>query len=325
MDAKKQLHLVLGAGAVGLFLASEISRVCAPDHLLVLSKTPSLLPVKIKKQSGQVRNMDITVQSALSSHFNAHSLCVYVCTPPEVTASLFPWFAGLLQNAQAGSSVSIFFLNNGLVHVSQVQSLVAHVPQGVCFEVWRGIVLCGFLRHIRPQHIEIEYTGGKQIYIQSILNFPNRFVGNGIELFLAQLNFFDFVHTNKMRELELAKFFTNALLGLYIGPRLLPNGSFFNFMTASELKKAAEYFCQLFSEKSSGLSIGPHFVHQTFLDTLSSTTQNINSVSLAWQQKRPNTMCYFVAEIENKIKLCLYLEARLFFQDMLQRTYYQYE
>lgn len=321
MNVQKHTHLVLGAGAMGLFIAHELSLCFPQDRLLVLSKVPTLLPVKIKKQSGQVQNAELTPQAALPADFNADFLSIYVCTPPEATPSLFSIFEEILAKGQVCGHLSLFFLNNGLIDVSAVQSLAGLLPQGVGFEVLRGLVLCGFMRHLEAQHICIEHTGGRQIFFRPIFHFPDSVAAQKLEPLLSQLNFFDFVYEDKIIELELAKFFINSLLGLWIGPKLLSNGEFFNFMSLSELEEAARHFCCLFS----ATPLDSHFVFQYFLQAVKNTSKNINSVSVSWQQGRTDTIRYFVQEIEKRIESCLHPETRLFFQNMLQRTFYQYE
>ncbi|APJ04624.1 hypothetical protein AXG55_12210 [Silvanigrella aquatica] len=113
--------------------------------------------------------------------------------------------------------------------------------------------------------------------------------------------------------MEIAKFFVNFTLGLYIGPQYLPNSNIYLLLNDKKLKSTMRIFCLLFNDKN----INIKYLEKYFHETINKTALNINSISLSWLHGNDKPIKYFTSTVEKMIKLNHNREVKKFFIDLI--------
>ncbi len=207
---------------------------------------------------------------------------IVVSTPPPQTNGVCDRLLKLLRNTNHPAEIDVWVVSNGCLSpeiseglASLSKSLGASGPQ---LNFTRGLLLAGFESSHSGETLVVTHTSGRQIYYGP--HFPS-LPFSGEDLFRLK-------EVNHIRQLELRKAFVNAALGWVIGPRQLSNAHFATLCPESKCLLLAKDFLQALPEAGSAQEL-VEFLQQTITET----SHNVNSVSLAWSRGNPSLALYF--------------------------------
>lgn len=288
-------RIILGAGALGLFLAHRILTEFTEPNLNIISKSPQKLPIFVENPKNELQEMTIPnyyLSEKLDQTFpklNKGNVIIYICLPPEKIQKAFEYIKKIVQKSENTKTIFMTFLNNGIINYNFFTYLQLFFKDKISFYLIRGIVISGFIRETHPDKLVIKNTSGKEIYY----GFYN---SNNLQLThnILPNQYLTWNYSDEIFFIEKAKFLINFVLGLYIKNRLLINSDIYSLISKKDLNLIFKNYCKLFPDKS----ITETFIENYFKITISNASSNINSISYAWYHGNKKPIDYFVAKIK---------------------------
>ncbi len=316
MLRKNEEHIVIGCGALGLFLARQLSVNIDNKKLFLFSRSSYDKETYINiSGKNEVFNHKIStnffdlldkIKSLQISLFY-----IYICLPPEEVDSLLIL---IKQSLPAHSQFVIILLNNGIVSPSIVKLLIEQEN----INIFRGIVLAGFLRHKLETRNEIRHTSGNKIYYNSYSSFKN---SKDDYKFKTLTPFFNWEQYDNILLLELAKFFVNLTLFLYLTPNILKNEDLWTIATREQIQHCSQHFASLTKHLVSEDKVSQEHLGVFCLNLLEETTKltskNTNSLTLAWSKGIKNSPLYFLQTLNKWIQESKNPESGYFFSKLI--------
>lgn len=246
---------------------------------------------------------------ALGTIKEACRILFIVATPPqhmdESVNHILDWVTTNKDTvAQRHLRMQLLVLCNGLLEPQtweRAASTSSVIPN---FSTIRCIVVAGFVRELVEGGARaiVTHTSGREIYWGEILATPPNGQGDdgtAAEILAPALHgpLFTLLPEQNMRNLELQKFFTNAVLGWWIGNNAATNGSLPAVLQKVQAFRLAQEFCSAFYCKGSEASLCNFLWH-----TVSTTASNVNSVSAAWCRGNRGLADYFRDTIKKRLQ-----------------------
>lgn len=261
MDQEKPINIVIGSGALGIFLASDL---WDPGLVGLVDVEQPCWPVFVERGK-DVRVLDRKLFRHLPSqlvhreHLLANAQNIFVCVTPDVTSSI----VNDLAMAPLPKSAVVWFCVNGLV--LDWEHIVNTSP-----DVTLCRVLChaGFSRTRGNEGTRVVHAGGNRME-WGVLR------GRAPETPKTQTLVWDFCENISRREME--KFFINIVLGAIAGDSLVSNGDVLHMLPEPELERVAQNYCDVFA----GGGMNVESLTTSFQKTARDTSANVNSLSLA--------------------------------------------
>jgi hypothetical protein len=311
-------RVIIGAGALGLFLADRILLEYRHSITHIISNSIHNLPIYIQKQNQKTHfqkfpkfflshNLD-----HIYPNFIEKNIIIYVCLPPQFINKSFEYIKIILIHCNSIENVYLVFLNNGIIHLDHLNELKNTLNKNIKLHIIRGIVLGGFNRNILQNKIEIKNTSGNEVYY----GFYNNPIHSNIKEILPAY-YFRWNFTDKILLIEKSKFLINFILGLYIGKRLLMNSAIYDILSKHDLKFIFTNYCKLFPENL----ISPHFLERYFNKTIKISSLNTNSLSYAWYHGNTKPIEYFVANMKEMAYSSNNMEVQEFFVNLIDQQF----
>jgi hypothetical protein len=309
-------RVVIGAGALGLFLSSVIQNEFPNSNLTIISKSLPNQPVFIQNIQNESKETDFPEFFLIDNidlnypKLTKENITFYICIPPELVNLSFQYINDLLLNLSGRKNIYLVFLSNGIIDYKLFYKLKNTFIKNKKFFFFliRAIVISGLMRTKLPDKIIIKNTSGNKIYygfLQNSLPMKSRFI--------LPMGYFEWIYTKKIFAMEKAKFLVNFILGLCIGNKEIPNSNIFIILSEEKRKEIFLNYCSLFP----GDEITPLYLENYFNDTIKNTSSNINSVSLSWHHGNKKPIEYFVANIEKMAYLSNNKEVHCFFKNLI--------
>ncbi len=301
------LRIVIGSGALGLFIAYRTLIEFPNTNLYVLTKTIPEKDIYIETPNNGLKKFNfnnfffIDNEKTSCPPVNNRNIFFYICLPPEQIIHLPNYLNLVLKNCNIACNYSVIFLNNGIINYKEfINSLYLKN----CLII-RCIVISGFMRTFTEKNIIIKNTSGNTIYY----GYYNKL--NTIKKYLFPKRHLNWIYNDNIFKLEKAKFITNFILGLFIGNKLLKNREILTILNSDQLDDIFTNYCIIFSDNQ----ISKKYLHFYFNKTIASTGENINSISYAWYHGNKKPFEYFLA----KIKELSYLSGNIKVQDFFSK------
>ncbi len=311
-------RVIIGAGALGLFLADRILLEYRNSKLHIISNSIYNLPIYIEKEN-QKSHLQIFPKFFLTHNldhiypnFTEKNIVIYICIPPQSINLIFEYIRKILIQFISVKNVYLVFLNNGIINIDYLNKLQKTLNKNLKLFMLRAIVLGGFKRNILEDKIEIKNTSGSEVYY----GFYNNQIQNNLNEILPSY-YFHWNYTDKIFIIEKSKFLINFVLGLYIGKRLLNNLEIYNILPKDYLKLIFTNYCKLFSQNL----ISPRFLERYFNKTIKISSLNINSLSYAWYQGNTKPIEYFVANMKEMAYSSNNMEVQEFFVNLIDQQF----
>ena len=320
LASNNYFRIVIGAGALGLFLSNIILEEYPNDNLFITSKSLEKKPIYIKKinnESNLTQLPHIILSSKLNTNYPKiieNNIIFYICLPPEAANSAFLYINLILQNIDENKKIYLIFLNNGFIDYQLFLTLQNEFRErkNLTLFLIRAIVLAGFMKIKNKNTISIINSSGKKIYYGYFQNSSLISMN-----FILPNAYFEWIYTEDIFNIEKAKFIVNFILGLCIGNNLISNENIYKILPNEKRNKIFENYCLLFPEQT--LSI--QYLENYFNDTIQNTSSNINSVSFALHHGDPKPIEYFIANIKNLAYLNNNKGVQLFFKELINLYY----
>jgi ketopantoate reductase len=276
--AKNQNILyIYGAGAVGLAVAAdallagpepaqgatkksaqdiEIIYITAKNQLKsfrVASPTAGIRfehPMSCSRVGDLSRILDGHVQSASPNELEAPGqrrlqIQIAVTTPPQhmdkSVNEILDWVTANREAVtQKNLLIQMLVLCNGLLEGTTWERAISANRVIPNFSTVRCIVVAGFAKEISEGggHALVTHTAGREIHWGAVAGtshiLPPALHGS----------LFDLIHDDDIRNLELQKFFTNAVLGWWIGNNAKNNSALTAILSQEQALVLASEFCQ---------------------------------------------------------------------------------
>ncbi|WP_186648177.1 hypothetical protein [Fluviispira vulneris] len=312
-------RIVVGAGAVGLFLAHTLKIAFPQDSLFILSKSRTVHPLTIEYVDGTRMQEDLQVMllseipHIVSSKIKSSNIYFYVTLPPEFSDRVFEYILLISKEIVEEKIITIIFLNNGLIDKKKIENFQLKLSKKVAItiQVIRALLIAGYMRTHDEKGTLVKNTGGNKIFYGT---YKNEFIDSNI--IFPQL-FYSCIYDNEIFMREKAKFITNLLLGLIINKNLLENRNVLKIISKDKLDKTLESFCKLFRENE----VKYEFIREQFMNTVHETGTNINSISYAWYHGNRQTIDYFVSELKSVMRKSKNKNAKHFMNEILKEYY----
>ncbi len=303
-------RIVVGAGALGLFLAWELQQEYPLDQHLIYSRKHVPKPIQIKTTLRGTYSLEASFYFELKTLFEnvfSQNVYFYICLPPEQVDSFFEKISPLL--VLLPFTIHFVCLSNGIFNAK----LLSKLDKKSHFSFTRGIVFAGFMRTIAPHtHTLVENTSGHKIYYGP-MNPTAEGRSNSHKFTTAKT--LDWENHCDIFSLERAKFFINLMLALYIGENLHKNSALLISPGENILKMCALHYSQLFEDQK----CDPQFCYSFLLEAVEKTKDNINSISLAWHRGDTTTLTYFLNTLIYLTTQTTHINAVLFYKELLQQ------
>jgi hypothetical protein len=306
-------RIVIGGGALGLFIASCISKEFSNSNLTILTKSKIKQPVLVQDLTHNISQFHFQ-NIVLSKNFKNTSIklpqstpfaILYICIPPDLIKKSYQYISKIINYNYHIKKFFIIFLNNGIVDHNIIKIFNKKTLVFI-----RCIVLSGFLREIKDNSTIIINTSGKNVYYGSSAKISKPHLSK-----ILPMEYLKFNYKKNIFNIEKAKFITNFLLGLCIGKKILPNSEIFKILPKEQRKIVFKNFCLLFP----GTSITPLFIEKYFTETIKNTAENFNSISVSWHNGNSKTINYFVANIKKMSYSINKREVILFFNRFIKK------
>ncbi len=309
-------RVIIGAGALGLFLYKVIQNEFPNSNLEIISKTLPNRPIIIHNLQNEIKEINFPNVYLVDNlkleypNLSSENIIFYICTPPETVYLSFQYINELIQNLSGKKNIFLVYLNNGIIDYKNFYALENTFIKNkdIAFFLIRGIVLSGFIRNRSHDKTFIKNTSGNKIYygfLQNsipINNYP-----------ILPLKYFEWVYTNEIFIIEKAKFLVNFLLGLCIGNKEIPNSNIFKILSKNKRKEIFLKYCSIFPNNE----LTPTYLENYFNEAINNTFSNINSVSFSWLNGNKKPIEYFVANIEKMAYLSNNKEVQIFFKNLI--------
>lgn len=307
-------RVVIGAGALGIFLSSIIQNEFPNSNLTIISKSLPNLPIFIHNLQNEIKETNLP-KPFLVDNLNLNSIMFvnkniifYICIPPESIHLSFQYINNLICNLADKKNVYIVFLNNGIIDYQLFHKLKNTYIKNISFFLIRSIVISGFIRSSFIDKTIIKNTSGNKIYYGIFQNpFPIK------TNYILPMKYFEWIYTEDIFIMEKAKFLVNFVLGLCIGANLIPNAEIFTLLSKERRKEIILNYCSLFPNNE----ITPQYLEKYFNDSVENTFSNINSVSFSWYHGNKKPIEYFIANIKKMTYSNKNKEAQHFFKNLI--------
>lgn len=313
-------YIVIGAGALGLFLSNAIQMQFPNANLYIISKSYPNKPIHIfnLKNEQSIFNF-LKISFFLNNKLDKiklknRNVIFYICLPPESIDKSFKYIDKIIEKNSTDKNIIIIFLNNGIINYNLYEELKIKYSKNYKnkFYLIRGIVISGLIREILNDKITIINTSGKKIFFKFFEE--NEFVN--IISYLPG-NYFDWIYSEDVFTIEKTKFLINFILGVYIGPQKAQNLNIFNLLPENEKNEIFMNYCSIFSDAK----LTPIFLEKFFNETITTTAKNVNSVSLAWYYGNKKSIEYFISQMKRIAKLSNRKNAISFFYKLIKTKY----
>lgn len=301
------LRIVIGSGALGLFIAYRTLVEFPNTNLYVLTKTIPEKDIYIETPNNGLKKFNfnnfffIDNEKTNCPPVKNKNIFFYICLPPEQIIHLPNYLNLVLKSCNIACNYSVIILNNGIINYKEfINSLYLKN----CLII-RCIVISGFMRTFTEKNIIIKNTSGNIIYY----GYYNKL--NTKKKHLFPRKYLNWIYNDNIFKLEKAKFITNFILGLIIGNKLLKNSEILTILNSDQLDAIFTNYCLIFSDNQ----ISKKYLHFYFNKTIASTSENINSISYAWYHGNKKPFEYFLA----KIKELSYLSGNIKVQDFFSK------
>ncbi|KAB8028548.1 hypothetical protein [Fluviispira multicolorata] len=310
-------RIIVGAGAVGLFLANIIKTENPLETLIIISKSKILTPIYIQYSDGRqvMANLPLALTPDMNfdecSQIKSKNIYFYVTTPPEYCDHVYKYIYKIAHKFSEKKIIFIVFMNNGFVDYKSFIDFKHHFNKNkrLLFYFVRALVVSGFMREKLEDKTIIKNTAGNKIYygfykdknINTLCLFPKLF--------------YESIYDKNIFLREKTKFFTNFMLGLVINKNLLQNEKIYTLISEKKIEESIRNYCLLFTKNE----LNYDFVREQFYSTIEAAGANINSISFAWHFGDKNTMDYFVIEFRKLLKKNK--KSSLFFEELINEYY----
>ncbi|BBH54278.1 hypothetical protein [Fluviispira sanaruensis] len=312
-------RFVIGAGAVGLFLAHTLKIVYPQDSLYIMNKSRTVLPLTIEYVDGRQFQSDLQAvllnenPQNIFSKIKSLNIYFYVTLPPENAENVFVYILKILKGVAGEKIITIIFLNNGFVDKKKIENFKIKLSKKgfLTIHFIRALIIAGYMRTRDNAGTLVKNTGGNKIFYGT---YNNEFIDSN-NIFPKE--FYSSIYDKDIFLREKAKFITNLLLGLIINNKLLENRKVFTIIPKDKLDKTLENFCNLFGENE----VRYDFIREQFLLAVHETGGNINSISYAWYHGKRQTIDYFVSELKSFMKKSKNKSAIHFMNEIIKEYY----
>jgi hypothetical protein len=222
---------------------------------------------------------------------------IAVTTPPQhMDKSVNEILDWVTANSQAVTQKNVFIqllvLCNGLLEGMTWERAIhtsAVIPN---FSTVRCIVVAGFAKEMSEggERVMVTHTAGREIHWGAVAGTQ--------QILQPALHgpLFDLIPHDDIRNLELQKFFTNAVLGWWIGNNPATNATLRSILSQEQAMLLAREFCQAFEDAGSAEDLCKFLWH-----TAHTTASNVNSVSAAWCRGDRGLADYFRDTIQKRL------------------------
>lgn len=307
---KQVLRIVIGGGALGLFMAYRIQQEFPESALYIASKTIPNKPIFIEDLNNNCNHflfksfINIFDLKNLKNSNNYETIIFYICLPPEEIDKSREYIIELGNKfCSLNGRKIVVFLNNGLTNY---QYFAEYENKFNSFFI-RSIVISGFVRIINKNNILVKNTSGKNIYY----GYYNSRKKVSVKIFPKK--YFIFKYKKNIFNVEKAKFITNFILGFFIKNKLLKNKEIYNLISPILLDDIFVNYSYLFLENE----IKPKFIKIYFEQTIKFTGENINSISYAWYHGNTKPIEYFLAKLQELSYLSNSSKVKVFFEKLI--------
>jgi ketopantoate reductase len=299
--------LIVGAGALGLLLAYALERSSQENHkptrVLLHNRTPLVNCIDFELATGNKTKVQFAVETTSPTQFLAkvNPEIIFICVPPESTESVFlDWLNALESPATSKKSVLFVFCNNGCLSARTLERISCAGSQ---FSFIRALFFVGAIREKNPTGCLVRWTGGSRV-IWNFLRTPSleqisspALIPGPFAQSPEQLAFMEWSQEKHIFQAERAKFFTNFMLAVGVGPKLAKNKTLSATLEDSIVSLQAEQFAILWEQ----LGVSADILKTTLQKTIQATGENINSLSLAAVHGNSNTMQSFFEFVAEEI------------------------
>jgi hypothetical protein len=321
---------IYGAGAVGLAVAAdallagsgspqtatrentqntEIIYLTAENQLksFVLASPNAGIRFETQLRSSRVGDfaqiLDACLQKGQPPAQSAPANCsrqiqIAVTTPPQhmdrSVNEILDWVTANSQVVtQRNLPIQLLVLCNGLLESTTWERAIHTSTVIPNFSAVRCIVVAGFAKEMREGggHALVTHTSGREIHWGAVAG-TSQILPPGL-----QGPLFDLIPHDDIRNLELQKFFTNAVLGWWIGNNPKNNNALTAILSQEQALVLASEFCQAFEGDGSAADLCKFLWH-----TVHTTASNVNSVSAAWCRGDRGLAHYFRDTIEKRLR-----------------------
>jgi hypothetical protein len=330
LPRNQSIICIYGAGAVGLAVAAdallagprvaqsaasegiqntEIIYLTARNQLKSFSVTspPAGIrfehPISCGRVGDLSRILDGHVQNALPTGHNVPvhrslQIQIVITTPPhhmdKAVNEILDWVTAKGETVtQKDLLIQMLVLCNGLLEPTTWERAICTNKVIPNFSTVRCIVVAGFAKEMNEggERALVTHTAGREIHWGAI--------GGPSQIMPPALHgpLFDLIHHSNIRNLELQKFFTNAVLGWWIGNNPKNNDALTSILNQAQALVLASEFCQAFEGAGSAEELCKFLWH-----TVHTTAANVNSVSAAWCRGDRGLADYFRDTIEKRLR-----------------------
>jgi len=299
--------LIVGAGALGLLLAYALDRSSQENHkttrVLLHNRTPLVNCIDLELATGNQTKWQLTVETTSPTQCleKVNPASIYFCVPPESTESVFMnWLDALERVATPKQPVLFVFCNNGCLSVRTLERISRADSQ---FSFIRSLFFVGAIREKNQTGCIVRWTGGSRV-IWNFLRPPSveqssssAMISGPFTQSSRQLAFMEWSQEKHIFPAERAKFFTNFMLAVGIGPKLAKNKTLSAILEDSIVSLQAEQFAILWEQ----FGVSADILKTTLQKTIQATGENINSLSLAAFYGNSDTMQSFFEFVTQEI------------------------
>lgn len=299
--------LIVGAGALGLLLAYALDRSSQENHkttrVLLHNRTPLVNGVDLELATGSRTKWQPTVETTSPTQCleKVNPASLYFCVPPESAESVFmDWLDALERVATPKKTVLFVFCNNGCLSARTLERISRAGSQ---FLFIRALFFVGAIREKNQTGCLVRWTGGSRV-IWNFLRPPSlerssssATIAGPFTQSSRQLAFMEWTQEKHIFRAERAKFFTNFMLALGIGPKLAKNKTLSATLEDSIVSLQAEQFAILWEQ----FGVSADTLKMTLQETIQATGENINSLSLAAFYGNSDTLQSFFEFVNEEI------------------------
>ncbi|APJ04623.1 hypothetical protein [Silvanigrella aquatica] len=180
LQSRNMQRVVIGAGALGLFLYHCLEQEYSQKTLKIISNSWFQKPIMIEsldKHVDQLNPSSYFLAENLEKTFpllSEKTIIFYICLPPEASLTALNYIEIILnKNPQIKTNV-ILFMNNGILDYQYLTQFIKKDSLHRCRETYcmRALVVSGFMRTFLDNKILIQNTSGKEIYYGFFKNKP---------------------------------------------------------------------------------------------------------------------------------------------------------
>lgn len=302
-------RIIIGCGALGLFIASKIADEFEIGNLYFINKSLLDKPIYIANNYSKKIPINFTnffLISEISKNFPniyKNNIIFYICLPPDQINESIQYLSAIKEKCKLEQNFTVVFMNNGIINYELFKKIFRE--KSITFI--RCIVIAGFMRYLNEDHILIKNTSGKEIFYGyfSKPNIKSQYIFPKLYL--------NWSYTRNIFRLEKAKFITNFILGFFIKNKLRKNKEIFNILLPKQLDEIFSNYCKIFPKSQ----ISSKYVKFYFYKTIKLTSENVNSISFAWHNGNEKPMAYFLAKIEELTYLSSNIMVQEFFKKLI--------